>query len=266
MSKISDELEDVKTHCESQIQGSKIVTCVPSMVRVDIRRTKYKQLTACMQFPELYPHYPLLLELKSKTLEDKFLSGLTKVCETECKKILGKPQVLKTLNFLKAFIDENPLSVCSEELSSIKRRLEECDQIKLKQKLSSIILHISKNLYFLRVKIIVPEHYPEEQVQINIVECNFPPSFQKWFFGQSMEIARRCIEKPLKPKPKDPPFVPKPSLWQTVKFLIDEVKRFPSEFCQLCKEFCFPADPKVGKNVHHVSREFIMKNGKLRQN
>lgn len=37
MSIISDEIKDVKTHCESQIPGSKIVACVPSMIRVDIR-------------------------------------------------------------------------------------------------------------------------------------------------------------------------------------------------------------------------------------
>lgn len=50
-------------------------------------------MTACLQFPESYPNYPILVELKSKTLSEKFLSGLSKVCEEECKKILGKPQV-----------------------------------------------------------------------------------------------------------------------------------------------------------------------------
>ncbi|XP_042903554.1 uncharacterized protein [Parasteatoda tepidariorum] len=251
MSIIHDELQDVKNHCESQIPGSKIIACVRSMVRVDIKRTKYKQLTTCLQFPESYPEFPLLVELKSKTLSEKFLSGLTKVCEEECKKYLGKPQILKLLKFLKLFLDENPLSVCSDELSSIKRELSDCDQLKLKQKTSSVNLHLVKDLYFLKVKAIVPEHYPDEQVQVELIECNFPKNFEKWFIGQSAEIARKCVEKPLKQKPKDPVFQPKPSLWPTLKFLRDEVKRFPTEICQLCKEFCFSKNPSECVSNEH---------------
>lgn len=37
MSIICDEIKDVKNHCESQIPGSKIIACVPSMIRVDIK-------------------------------------------------------------------------------------------------------------------------------------------------------------------------------------------------------------------------------------
>jgi len=57
------------------------------------RRTAFKHIVACIQFPSNYPFSPLLIELKSKTLSDKLLDGLTNVCEQEAKKILGKPQV-----------------------------------------------------------------------------------------------------------------------------------------------------------------------------
>jgi len=260
MSIICNEIQDVKKHCESQVLGSKIIACVPSMIRVDIKRTKYKQLTACMQFPESYPNNPLVVELKSKTLSEKFLSGLTKVCDEECKKILGKPQILKILKFLRLFLDENPLSVCSEEVSSIKRALDDTDQIKLKQKTSSLSLHIIKFNYFLKAKVCIPEHYPEEQVQIEITDCNFPKNFQKWFVGQSLEIARKCVEKPLNPKSKDPPFQPQPSLWTALKFLIEEVKRYPTELCQLCKEKSFPEKPSEcifeETNEKHIERVY----------
>lgn len=69
------------------------------------------------------------------------------------------------LKFLRLFLDENPLSVCSDELSSVKRLLDEGDKLKLKQRASSVSLHILKGLYFLKIKAIVPELYPEEQVQ-----------------------------------------------------------------------------------------------------
>ncbi len=66
------------------------------------------------------------------------------------------------------------------------------------------------------------------------------------------------MEPPLKVRPKDPPFVVKPSLLPTVKFLVDGVKRYPTEVCRGCGKKCFPADPE--KAVHsenaaaHVER------------
>lgn len=64
--------------------------------------------------------------------------------------------------------------------------------------------------------------------------------------AQANEIARKCVEPPLKKSnPKDPPFQPSPSLLRSVGFLIDCVQRLPDEFCQFCKQQCFPNDPKV---------------------
>lgn len=66
------------------------------------RRTSFKQLVICAQFPEDYPKSPLLLELKSKTISVKLLEKLATVCEQEAKKYLGKPQVV---NFLLSFLN-----------------------------------------------------------------------------------------------------------------------------------------------------------------
>ncbi|XP_013780599.1 uncharacterized protein LOC106464969 isoform X2 [Limulus polyphemus] len=245
MSLITNELQDVKSHCEDQIEGSKVITCVPSMVRVEIKRTKFKQLTACIQFPDNYPEQPLIIEFKSKTLAARLLDGLCKVCEKECKKYLGKPQILRLLKFVSSFIDENPLCVCSEEIASIKKELiSENDDLKLKQKTSSLYLQITQEAYRIVVKITVPHHYPEEQIRVELKESNFPDLFTKFFCGQSLEISRQCIQPPLKRKPKDPPFEPKPALWPIIRFLIKEVKRFPHEKCPVCKERCLPSDPK----------------------
>ncbi|XP_021913994.1 uncharacterized protein LOC110827050 [Zootermopsis nevadensis] len=92
MGLIDDELQEVNKLCQHVITGSKLVSCVQTMVRVEIRRTAFKHIVACIQFPSDYPRSPLLIELKSKTLSDKLLDGLTNVCEQEAKKILGKPQ------------------------------------------------------------------------------------------------------------------------------------------------------------------------------
>lgn len=57
------------------------------------RRTKYKQITACFQFEPDYPKTRALIELKSRHISDKLLQGLTKLCEEQADKFLGKPQV-----------------------------------------------------------------------------------------------------------------------------------------------------------------------------
>ena len=49
---------------------------------------------------------------------------------------------------------------------------------------------------------------------------------------QARELARRCVEAPLKPKPNAPPFVARPSLEPAVVFLVNAVKRYPLEQCQ----------------------------------
>ncbi|KAG8328970.1 hypothetical protein J6590_097835 [Homalodisca vitripennis] len=98
MGLIEDELEEVRKLCEHLIAGSRLISCVRSMVRVEIKRTQFKQLVICIQFPEDYPASPLLIELKSKTLVDQLLAKVTTVCEEEAKKYLGKPQVQNNLN------------------------------------------------------------------------------------------------------------------------------------------------------------------------
>lgn len=64
------------------------------------RKTKVRALVVCLQFPEDYPNCPILLELKSKRLSDALLRKLTQSCESELKKIIGKPQVNKLCEFL----------------------------------------------------------------------------------------------------------------------------------------------------------------------
>ncbi len=44
-------------------------------------------------FPSDYPRSLILVELKSKTLAARLLTGLTKVAEDEARKFLGRPQV-----------------------------------------------------------------------------------------------------------------------------------------------------------------------------
>lgn len=160
MGLIEDELIEVKKLCEHVVPGTKLVSCVKTMVRAEIKRTDFKKIIVCIQFPQDYPDGPLLIELKSKTLSDKLLQGLTNVCEQEIKKFLGKPQVLLVIKFLRNFIDENPLSCCYDEINELKNYLSEEDVLKLRQKTSSLVLKINNKKYYFNLRVIVPDYYP----------------------------------------------------------------------------------------------------------
>ncbi|KAJ8971560.1 hypothetical protein NQ314_000647 [Rhamnusium bicolor] len=257
---IEDELSEVKKLCEHVVPGTRLVSCVKTMVRAEMKRTEFKRLVVCIQFPENYPRTPLLIELKSKTLSDKLLQGLTNVCEQEIKKSLGKPQVLNTIKFLRNFIDENPLSCCYDEITLLKKTLSGEDELKLKQKSSSLILKVFNAKYYLNCRILVPDNYPLTAVDIQDVDTNFTSAFYRHMVCQAKEIARKCVEPPLKRKPNDPPFQPGPSLKKSTEFLIDCVKRLPNENCQFCKKSCFPPDPnnleKDENSPKHIERVY----------
>merc|ERR1712059_44862 len=119
---------------------------------------------------------------------------------------------------------------------------------KTSQKSSTVTVTVSKEGYFVTFRCKVPPDYPRCRVEIEEVACNFPRVFKIWFVENSRELARRCVEAPLKPKPNAPKFEPKPSLEPAVQFLIESVQRYPVEPCQVCRQRLFPLDP--AKVVH----------------
>lgn len=61
------------------------------------RKTQFKQVVICIQFPRDYPKSLILIELKSKTFSDQLLKKLTDICEEEAKKHSGRPQVTSNI-------------------------------------------------------------------------------------------------------------------------------------------------------------------------
>ncbi|XP_070541499.1 uncharacterized protein [Ptychodera flava] len=243
---IQKELEELKKKYGTDLPGSELISCHPVSVRIRFVKTQHRQFDVCVQFSEKYPTTPIIIELKSKTIPEKLLAGLTNLSDEEAKKLLGKQQVLPVMKFLWQFLNDNPFTVCSEELSYIKKSLiTDKDEIKTKQKSGVITMTINQDNYYFQLKFTVPEDYPCTQVSIEERGNNFPKHFSTVFISQAVELARRQIQPPLKKKPKDPPFEPKPSLKLVAEFLVkDCVRRYPKEPCQICKENGFPPDPK----------------------
>lgn len=79
---------------------------------------------------------------------------------------VGNPQVFVILMFIRQLIDDHPLCSCSEEISLLKRDIiTKTDDLKLKQKLSSISLTMNEGLYIHKVDIQIPENYPDSAVR-----------------------------------------------------------------------------------------------------
>jgi len=57
------------------------------------RRTDQKQLNVILQFGDGYPGEPVVTQLTSKTLGEKLLAGLVKMCDEEAKARSGQKQV-----------------------------------------------------------------------------------------------------------------------------------------------------------------------------
>ncbi|CAH1798516.1 unnamed protein product [Owenia fusiformis] len=250
---IQEELKDLKEKLK-KLEDAELITCVPSMVRIHITKTAHKNLAICWIFPNDYPNSPIVTELKSKVFSTKLLDGLTKMCDAEAKKHIGRQQIILIAKFVDQFLEENPLCVCSDEISYIKNKLiTEKDEFKLKQKNSQVIMKLSQDNYYFTVKCSIPLGYHSEQMKVEITSHNFPEIFLRNFLGQANEIARRHVTPPLRKRPKDPPFEPSPSLKPVADFLIrDCIRRLPGERCPCCGKRGLPKDPQnIITDEHH---------------
>lgn len=143
------------------------------------------------------------------------------LCDQEAKKFLGKPQYVKS------------------------KLLSDTDELKIKQKAGVLNIRINQDKYHLDVKITVPDDYHSAAVKIELKDSNFPENLVRVFIGQAVDMARTCVEAPLRRRPKDPPFEPKPSLRLVCDFLVDQCARpCPQQRCPICQKRALPEEPK----------------------
>ncbi|XP_037957610.1 uncharacterized protein LOC119687391 [Teleopsis dalmanni] len=255
MSIIDFELEEFRKLCENVVPNSKIIACTTDnpFVRVEICENKFnRNIVCCLRFPDLYPQQPVLVELKSRTLSDKFLQGLSKLCETKAREHLGKPQCVLVLKFLQQYLVENPLCVCFDEIQQLRRDLqsEETDgeQLKLKQKIQTVQFCARGGAYFYRLRAVIPDDYPQQCVDLQNAETNLPAVLLRYLNGQSREIARQCVQEPLRvtkgKKQTNTTFKPVPSLYRSLKFCLEATRDFYKELCPICSSGVLPPDPE----------------------
>ncbi|CAD6998808.1 uncharacterized protein LOC101453300 [Ceratitis capitata] len=251
MNIIDFEVEEIQKLCENTVQNSKIVACTSAgspLVRVDIGDSNsYRQVTVCLRFPADYPKEPILVEIKSRTLSTKFLDGLATLSEKSAREHLGKTQGLHVLRFIQQYVQDNPLCVCFDEIQDLRRDLgarATPDQLKLKQRHSIVQLTAKGGEYYYKVSAFIPEDYPRQCVQLQQQETNLPAILLRYLNGQSREIARQCVEQPLRLNTKEQrAFQPVPSLYRALKFCLAATFDFHAELCPICDKEVLPKQP-----------------------
>eukprot|EP00118_Oscarella_pearsei_P004439 m.19008 g.19008 ORF g.19008 m.19008 type:complete len:334 (+) comp27771_c0_seq5:312-1313(+) len=246
MSAVSSELKALELDFKTRLKGCELITCHPSLVLTSITRSKYRSLRVALQFPPDYPNVPLIVELKSKTVPEKVLDKLTRLCDEEVKRWIHKEQVLSILLFIKAAVDNNPFLACSEEVAYIKNELiSKSDDIKIRQKSGKIVVQIKEEKYSFCFQLTIGENYPEDILRVEVTDSNFPRDLIIMFQSQAQEIARKRATPPLRKDPKAAPFQPLPSLREATHFLVKECARpVVSEKCYVCNKKALPEDPK----------------------
>lgn len=114
-------------------------------------------------------------------------------------------------------------------------------ELKCLQKTSSVTLIVNGGNYYYKVKLHIPEAYPAQCCEWLDHKTNFPDTLQRFLIGQAKEIARKCVEPPLRASAHIK-FVAKPSLLPLARFLIEAVIDFPDELCPVCESKCLPAN------------------------
>ncbi|EDX03562.1 GD23202 [Drosophila simulans] len=232
MSFIDQEVTEFRAKCEKQVPHTKIIICSNSLIRVDIYPERpNRSMTMCLRFPENYPQSTqILVELKSRVYSEMLLTELTRLIDDYARDFLGKPQALQVLAFAQQYLTDNPLCVCLEEIKQVRADIKTGgteSQLKLK------------------VTAVVPDSYPMQSVELRGQDSNLPAVLVRYLNGQSKEIARQCVEPPIRmSKEALANFRPVRSLQRSLKFCLEATRDFHTERCPICDSTVLPEYPE----------------------
>ncbi|EDW03740.1 GH11399 [Drosophila grimshawi] len=255
MEDIESELVEIRTKCEKHIAHSRLISCSSTLVRVDLLSDRpNRTLTVCLRFPTDYPRCSILVELKSRGYSDKLHAELTRLMDNYARDQLGEPQALPVLRFAQQYLLDNPLCVCLDEIKQLRQDMKKPDlstddvvsQLKLRQRTSCVELIARGGRYVYRVTAAVPDDYPSRSVELRGVESDLPTVLVRYLVGQSREIARQCVEPPLRlNKDELAHFRPVRSLYRTLKFCLEATRDFHRELCPICDKPVLQAEPEA---------------------
>ena len=243
-----NELTDIIERIQAKVPYTTVVSRRDNILWASFYRTKQLAVDVTFLFTENYPQESIITQLKSKTLPEQLLIGLTKLMDENVKTLLGQYQVIPQLNFLSSYLCDNIFCCCYDEFQRIKKEI--CsDHIELKAKLKTgqAVFKVKYRGHSSIVKLSVPLDYPEESVIVDVpsFQSSLPEYLTSVVMKQAVEEARKCVEPPLNSKKQNVPFQKKPSLYRVAKFiLMDNLLMFKQIDCKLCNKPAFPDGPE----------------------
>ena len=95
------------------------------------------------------------------------------------------------------YLQTNPLCVCLDEIQQLRKDLgsdAKPEQLKLKQRSSTVILTIFGGEFYYKINARIPEEYPQKCVDLQKQETNLPAVLLRYLNGQSREVRNLLIQ------------------------------------------------------------------------
>lgn len=169
-----------------------IVTLTKEYVTVVIMRTAYSRVQLRIQYSTNYPNTAAIVELTSPTLPPALLRNKEKECMEKAGELLGKAQVHAIYAHIHKFIHNNLFIPCWKEMKQVMTLCEGKGTLGCDDKEGILQMRLTQGAYKQSIKLKIPPNYPEEGVEIEFLNSNFPYDLQYMYKSQAEEIVRRC--------------------------------------------------------------------------
>ena len=169
-----------------------VVTLTKEFVTVVIMRTPYSRVQLRIQYTATYPQTAAIVELTSPTLPPALLRNKEKECMEKAGELLGKAQVHAIYAHIHKFIHNNLFIPCWKEMKQVMTLCEGKGTLGCDDKEGVLQMRLTQGAYKQSIKLKIPPSYPEDGVEIEFLNSNFPMDLQYMYKSQAEEIVRRC--------------------------------------------------------------------------
>eukprot|EP00039_Didymoeca_costata_P016773 m.305216 g.305216 ORF g.305216 m.305216 type:complete len:419 (-) comp16446_c4_seq46:1144-2400(-) len=161
----------------------------PQMVQFRVGDTWSRTINAKFIIPDDYPAVCVAIELDAPFLPVDLLDKLEDRCTKLAKQENGKPHLVKVVEYLSKTVRSNVLLPAWQELKDLKEILGPEDKLSQKEN-GTVTVHIKHNNYFAKIEAKLTRKYPEDGMQIRVLESNFHESLVMTYGLQASESVR----------------------------------------------------------------------------
>jgi len=180
---VPENLEEELEQLIKPIVSSEVIVNANHLLRLHLRRTKWREMKIKVSIPDAYPSIPCQIEFQSDSLSPELMQNFQKKTKKKAKK-LAKAEKLHILNLVGPFVqmmDENRLLVCYEEISDLKEFFADNSSLKISEKKGTVKIKSKVGRYETAFEFKVPDFYPADPVEFRLVKSTFPERYKEMF-------------------------------------------------------------------------------------